>query len=155
MSTYYFDTSALIKYYVTEAGTDWVDAIVEARDGTAYAHVVAFAKIGIVEAAAAVSRRHRMGDLSRKKRDALFARMGRDAHARFVTLGLPDELLARAARLTQAHPLRGYDAVHLASALALNEHLVGAQTAPVTFASADKQLCTVAHAEGLTTVVPA
>lgn len=55
---------------------------------------------------------------------------------------------------TQHHPLRGYDAIHLATALILNQGLVGGALPPLNFLSADRVLHKAARAEGLTAENP-
>jgi len=61
MATYYFDTSALVKLYVAEPGSGWVDHLVNAlgADGRPE-HVIALSRIALVEVAAAVARRGRL-----------------------------------------------------------------------------------------------
>lgn len=63
-------------------------------------------------------------------------------------------MLHRAEDLLEAHPLRAYDAVQLASALESNDRLVAADLAPLVFVSADTRLLAVAMAEGLATDDP-
>jgi predicted nucleic acid-binding protein len=53
-----------------------------------------------------------------------------------------------AVELTGRHPLRGYDAVHLATALTLNTALREADTSPLVFVAADTRLCEAAGREG-------
>ena len=62
-----------------------------------------------------------------------------------VHLPFTEALASRAADLAVAHGLRGYDAVHLASALLLAELV----DAPVAFAVFDRTLGKAAQAEGL------
>ncbi len=47
MAFYYFDASALVKYYVTEPGSNWVRQLIEERDpGTnQISHVILVAEI--------------------------------------------------------------------------------------------------------------
>jgi predicted nucleic acid-binding protein len=149
MGSYYFDTSAVIKLYVPEAGSAWVEHIVTQRGENGFAHIIAFVKIGIVETAAALTRRQRLGDITPAERSQLYASFMRDAERRYVTLAVDDQLLLHAAELTQHHLLRGYDAVHLAGALTFSRQLTDAGLPGLTFASADESLCDVARAEGL------
>jgi predicted nucleic acid-binding protein len=149
MASYYFDTSAVVKLYVAEAGSVWVERLVSERSENGFAHIVAFAKIGIVEMAAALTRRQRMGDLALAERNQLYASFLRDTENRYVTLPVNDDLLLLAAELTQRHPLRGYDAVHLACAIGLKARLMAAGLTGLTFVSADEVLCSVARTEGL------
>jgi predicted nucleic acid-binding protein len=149
MSNYYFDTSAVVKLYVSEAGSAWVERIVSQRDESGFTHTIAFVKIGIVEAAAALTRRQRMGHITLAERNQLYASFMRDAEHRYVTLPVTEDLLVLAAESTQRHLLRGYDAVHLAGALKLKQQLAAAHLPDLAFVSADEMLCDVARAEGL------
>ena len=154
MGVYYFDASALVKLYIPERGSEWVDQIVNAYYGNGFTNTIAIAKVGIVEVAAAFARRYRMGDVSRKQWHNLYGSLMRDALERFETLLADDVLVWEAATLTKSHPLRGYDAVHLATALVLNRKLLRAGLSGLTFVSADKTLCKAAEAEGLRVVNP-
>jgi len=51
--------------------------------------------------------------------------------------------------LLERHPLRAYDAVHLATALRIHRWLVAAGQVGLAFLSADDRLNTAAAAEGL------
>jgi hypothetical protein len=64
---------------------------------------------------------------------------------------LDHDVLARARALIQRHALRGFDGIHLASAL----HLYREVADPMTFVAADDRLLRAAAAEGLAAVVPA
>jgi predicted nucleic acid-binding protein len=150
MADYYFDASALVKAYITEMGSIWVSALINARspDGR-WKHTISLSRIGIVETAAAIARRHRMRLLSRDERDSLYDRFIRDSRTRLDPTRVTNSILDLAADLTQRHPLRGYDAVHLATALVLRDHLIAARLPAPIFVAADANLCAVARAEGL------
>jgi len=62
---------------------------------------------------------------------------------------LSDQVVGLAVDLTRRYPLRGYDAVHLATALVLSTALREARLPPLTFVAADETLCQVARGEGL------
>jgi predicted nucleic acid-binding protein len=59
----------------------------------------------------------------------------------------PRRVVWRAAALAEVHALRGYDAVHLASALDVGE--------AAYFVTSDRQLANAARAEGFPVYVPA
>jgi predicted nucleic acid-binding protein len=63
------------------------------------------------------------------------------------------EVVSRAMALARAHPLKGYDAVQLASASVAHEELL-ALGYHITFVSADRTLNHAARAEGLSTDNP-
>ena len=144
MQIYYFDTSALIKLYIDETGSDWVQTIYDKQS-----EKIIFAKIGIVETAAALTRRERMNEITPELQKSLYSKMLEDANNRFQVIAVADEIIYSAAALTQRHPLRGYDAVHLAAALELNRYFELNRTTPITFVSADEKLCLSASIEGL------
>lgn len=150
MATYYFDSSAIVKLYITEPGTDWVTSIFRARnpDGLRL-HRIAFSKIGIVEVSAAIARRNRMKVLSRESQRALFRRFMQDCVNQFRTLNPSNDQIYQAAELVQHYALRGYDAIHLATALTLSREFISIQLPTITFVSADQQLCQSAAEAGL------
>lgn len=63
-------------------------------------------------------------------------------------------LIDSAIQLTRRQKLRGYDAIHLACALALNKPLATNHLPPLTFVAADDNLLAAAQAEGLATENP-
>jgi len=68
MAICYFDSSALVKYYIPETGSVWVSSLIDTQvEGGQWQNVVAIAKIGIVEVAAAAAKRQRMKDISEKQ----------------------------------------------------------------------------------------
>lgn len=110
----YLDTSALVKLYVEEEGTATVERAVEE------AEVVATSVVAYAEARAAFARKFREGVFSRKNRDDAVEALDED----WVTFEKPevtDALAIDAGHLAEEHALRGFDAVHLASALLVRE----------------------------------
>ena len=66
----------------------------------------------------------------------------------FVLVEVTDNVLKSARRLVERYPLRGFDAIHVASALGLRKEL-GVE---LTFVAADRRQIEAARAEGLTVV---
>lgn len=139
----YIDTSALVKLYVEEEGSPVVQRAVD------QARLVATSAIAYVEARAAfVRRRHERGISAGDYR-----RIVRDLNAdwpRYFVVGVTDPLIRKGARLAEAHRLRAYDAVHLASAAVLHGRLAQ----PVVFACWDLRLEKAAKREGLELLRP-
>jgi len=150
MAVYYFDTSGLVKYYLAETGSAWVYGLIDAAlpDGSPR-HTIQITSIGVVEVAAAVARRQRMGQITRTTQQKTVALFLRHVQTRYTLLSLDEATFKLATDLTQHHPLRGYDAVHLAAALRLRAHLVAAGLPAPVFISADDNQCATARAEGL------
>jgi predicted nucleic acid-binding protein len=89
-----------------------------------------------------------MGHLTEKIRDGIFARLESDL-AGLTLVEIRPALVRRVPSLVTKHPLRGYDAIHLAAALLLRD-----QGAAVDFWASDVTLQAAARAEGLRAVVP-
>lgn len=134
----YLDTSALIKRFVNEKGSALVQSIVQ-RSGP-----IATAKIAYAEIFAGLSRKLREGAIL-KSQYALACRQFESDWQAYIRIDLRDEILLAARNLIQRHPLRAYDAVHLASALSLRTEL----DVELIFAAADRRLLRAAEAERL------
>jgi predicted nucleic acid-binding protein len=145
--TYFFDSSGIVKRYIDETGSSWVQRLVADHESA-----VAIAEIGIVEVVAAFARHRRTKELTRQ--EYLFARRVflRDV-GQYQVVSADREIIKQATDLTDRHPLRAYDAVQLATALRLAEAL-GEEGLSLTFVSADAQLCVAAEQENLATVNP-
>ncbi len=134
----YVDTSSLVKRYVSEAGSEIVNQVISA------AEITGMSIIGQVETAAAFSKTVRVGTLEEKDATAVWQLFKRDWREIFQ-IQVTKAVLARADMLVWEHGLRGYDAVHLASAIIWQERL-GQQ---VTMAVFDKKLWAAAQQSGL------
>jgi predicted nucleic acid-binding protein len=141
MSQFFFDSSALVKRYLTEIGSPWVDAQTDPTAGNA----IVVAEITRVEVAAALAARHRAsGGITRVERDRLFRLLAQHVVAEYRAIPISIAVTDHAMQLTQQHRLRGYDAMQLASALAVAAVLPG-----LVFVAADDDLLAAARAEGL------
>ena len=136
--TLYLDTSALLKVYLVEEGTPTVRAGVEASE------ILASSLITFVETRAAVARRRRENELSPADHRRVLQDFAND-WGRYLKIEVTESLVIEAARLADAHRLRAYDAMHLASALLLAEQFAEAPT----FGCWDRALRTAAAHEGL------
>lgn len=134
----YLDASALVKRYVAEAGSPEVEALING------AQAIGTAVVSRGEVAAALARAARVGLVTRGAGAKALAAFSADWE-HLVRLQLGEPLAARAAALAWEHGLRGYDSVHLASALAWSESL-GETVAVATY---DRELRRGARASGL------
>jgi len=116
-----------------------------ARRSVADAERVATSIVTLVEARAALARRRHAGDLAPADHRRAVADLA-DDWERWVRLEVSEPLTREAAGLAERHRLRGYDAIHLASALLLAAR-VGE---PIMLASWDDALDAAAAREGLT-----
>lgn len=146
MSVFYLDTSALVKRYVRETGTDWIRALSDSGAG----NTILLAEIGMVEAAAAIAANHRsQHGISLQERDIAVRLLLHHCAAEYELVPVNRAIVDRALLLTQTHRLRGYDAVHLASALVTTAALLGSGASSLRFVAADRDLGEAAVREGL------
>lgn len=142
---FYFDSSAAVKRYAPEIGSGWVNTICESTEDKVY-----LGQIGVVEIAAALSKKVRTKELIQEDYEATLEVFLEDVrNGEYLIVPLSDQAVELGVDLTRRHPLRGYDAVHLATAIILNTALVSAGMPPIIFVSADKALCEAARGEGL------
>jgi predicted nucleic acid-binding protein len=134
----YLDTSSLVKIYVPEIETASVQRFVDA------AEVVASSSLAYVEARAAFARKRRERDLSARDYRDLVQDFDHDWE-RYLIVDISDALVKFAGRLAEKHALRGYDAVHLASAVTVRKE----GDRPVSFSCFDARLLRAARREGL------
>ncbi|MGQ9550469.1 MAG: type II toxin-antitoxin system VapC family toxin [Roseiflexus sp.] len=134
----YADTSALVKRYVQEAGTEAV------LDLLTHVEMVATAAMTQVEMAAALAKAWHQGWLDGAAAQSAWQDFLQHWPA-FVRLPVSSLSLERAAHLTWKHRLRAYDALHLACALIWQESVAEA----TVFACFDRRLRQAAGAEGL------
>ena len=142
MAPYFFDASALVKGYVHEPGSRWVRQVLTPR-GTA----VFVSPLSGVEVLAAIARKARAGEIDSVMQREGAAAFRMDYEHRFARVGVSAGVIEEAMALVLAHPLRGADAVHLASALRLRE--ATPRLKALTFVAADAALLRIARHTGL------
>ena len=152
MSGYFLDTSALVKRQARERGHVWVRSLRDRRVG----HTIAVSEVALVEVVASFCRmaRETPPRLSIADRDRFIQRFQQQVRRGYIVVQINRAVLVRAAVLCRVHPLRAYDAVQLASALAQREDDLAVGQPASTFVCADVNLLSVAQAEGLTTENP-
>ncbi len=148
--TLYLDASALVKRYMAETGTAWVESLCADEVNNA----IAIAHIGLVETAAVFGSKWRGGFITEADYDNALANLIRDASSRYQLVAVIPARIDTAIQLTRRWKLRGYDAIHLACALAVNEPLINNGLPPLTFVCADNELLFAARGEGLATDNP-
>lgn len=150
MSAFLFDSSALVKRYLDEPGSDWVRRILHPTLG----HDIIVAQTTPVELVAAISRRQRGGALTAEDAETAIADLVYDFSVQYDVLALSHMIVQRAMELCRQHGLRGYDGVQLATAAFHSIPNVFGQSEPLVFVSSDKELNQAAITEGLTVFDP-
>ena len=136
----YFDTSALVKRYVDEAGRRQVLQLLRRHECVASAVLP-------VELRSALRRRVAEGTLEAARVPEILKRVSAD-RPDWTLVEVGAEVLASAEKLVAAHPLRTLDAIHVASARVF---AAGVSESDLMFVSADKRHADAAGAIGLTT----
>ena len=148
--TIYLDASALVKRYLAECGSAWVESL-----GADEANnPIAIARFGLVETAAAFAARRRGQFITDSEYESALGDLLRDAGERYRLIAVGPMVIDSAIQLTRRQKLRGYDAIHLACALTLNKPLMDHGLPRLTFVAADDNLPAAAQSEGLITENP-
>ena len=150
MPAYFFDTSALVKRYVHEIGSTWVEAVTDPANGNA----IYILCITEVEVTSAIIRRQRGGTLSATDAATALAQFRQDLADEYNTIEVTPALLATAVALVEMHGLRAYDAVQLAAATTLQAYRATLALTNLIFVSADHDLNTAAVVAGLSVEDP-
>ncbi len=134
----YLDTSALVKRYVAEVGSDGVASLLKEAEYQA-ASIVTEAELP-----AALGRATRMGIIPERDSQAALKAWEQDREE-LLWIQLPQNIAQHAGQLAVQDGLRGYDAIHLATALWWQANL-GQELVVATY---DRELWRAAKAHGL------
>jgi uncharacterized protein len=140
LKAYFVDTSAVVKRYVPEVGTQWVLGWILPSAGS----VVVISELTRVEIFSVFARREREQSLSTINANLLRSNFLAHAQKEYLITPLNTDIVEDARMLVTKYPLRSLDAIQLASA---NQ----AQTIlgePMTFVSADARLLSILPQEG-------
>ncbi len=134
----YLDSSALVKLYFHEERRDMVTMAVEESEG------ITTSTITYAETRATLARKHREGWLDNDGLEQAVADLNND-WLTFARIDVVTRLTYRAGLLARMHALRGFDAVHLASALHFTK-----EYNDLSFLAFDMRLNDAARAAALT-----
>ena len=144
----FLDTSALIKLYVAEKGSNWLRNYVTSNQ-------IVISELALFESATVLRRRYLEGTFTLVEASDLFSQIYRDrSNYKIISLGGEDQinrLSYLAFNLTAPLRVRALDGLHLVAAgIALE--VANALTPPesLTFVSADVQLLNVAQSQNYT-----
>ncbi len=144
---FFFDTSALLKLYHREVGTDQVEEIFKQTDNT-----IIVSELAVVELYSTLSRKVRTGEITLQAQEEAFRNFENDCTQRFVVDPLSGSVIQKAKELLQKHgnakALRSLDSLQLGACVTarIREELI--------FVCADARLLEVAESEGLQVANP-
>jgi len=147
LALYYLETSALVKLYVLEPGTDRLLQLASSVSENR----LAILAISPVEARSAIRRRERAGDIDPKTATLILDRLQQHVETTFLRQALNDAVLDGALEMIDRYALRAYDAIQLAGCLALKGSM--GMEFP-TFVCSDQQLLEAARSELLAVLDP-
>lgn len=142
MPLFYVDTSALVKRYHIELGSDQVDRLFADLDAS-----LVTANLAVTELTSALDRKCQDGALTREGLAQVLAVAAQDLLAEFWLLELDRTHIRRSQQLILQHHLRTLDALHLAAILSIKD------LHPV-LVSADTRLLQAADREGIELLNP-
>ncbi len=144
---YYLDSSALVKLYIREAGTERMLALAARKAG----HQLTVLSLAQVEVRSAFRKRQRVGEMGGLLADELLAAFQRHLESRFIRQVLTDSILDLACELLDRHKLTSFDALQLAGYFAVRA--TAGRDIPA-FVSADRELLLAAETEGISILDP-
>ena len=136
------DTSAVVKRYVSEAGSAWVTSLAAPETG----NVLVISRLATVEVCSVLARLQRSNKLPSSDSTRLRIDFLSHVDTQYLTITVDDDTLLRARDLVPKYPLRTLDAIQLACALEATTALDEA----LTFLCSDNDLLNAAAGEGFT-----
>ena len=140
----------MVKRYVPETGSAWIQTIADAATG----NLLIISRITWVEVLSALARRQREGSLSATDVDLIVQQFSYELNNQYQVVELDRTVTENAGQLVNQYPLRAYDAVQLASVLRIQPAFATATSTSLVFLTADDRLLTIAQTAGLLTDNP-
>ncbi len=140
---YFFDSSAIIKRYHNEIGTEKVDKIVEGNEE------IYISSLALIETVATLRRKVKERKLTHNRFSKLKSAFLYDVEKRYTLIPIEDSLVVDALYLAEKYAMKSLDSLQLASALK-----VKTVEEEIIFVSADLQLLKYAEKEGFEILNP-
>jgi len=148
MTSYYIDTSALVKRYRVEQGTAVIDNLLhnptqEDRYFTSF--------LTVLEFTSSILRLAKGSYIKENTAAEMIARFRRDLSEMFQIWPVDDEVLSTSIGMVEKHLLRSADAIHLATAAVISELL---SEPKLVMVSSDRELLIAAENARIQTINP-
>ncbi len=165
MPVHFFDTNALVKAYIYEPGSPWVNGVMAVKIPPPHIYISELARIEVlstlykIERVRGYSSAFTDSAVNMFKRDLRLS-MPTRRYRIYELVPLSDAVLTLAGTLLQKYrtgtpyALRSLDAIQLASAQLARSSLPSAEQADMTFVTVDRQLRGAAGAEGFQPINP-
>lgn len=139
----YLDTSALVKKYVIEDGTENIRELLKTR------RVFFTSKLTYAEVCASFARKQREGGIKLQHYENIWKSFLKDWES-LNLIEINDVIFPIIRKTVETHFIRGSDAIHLSSAIWLGNNV----EKTITFVVSDKRLLNAAMDEGLQVINP-
>jgi len=134
----YLDTGAIVKFYISEIGSETVKEIFDLSD------VLATSSIAYVETISTFTRINNEKKMSNSDYRNIISNFKRDWEDLFI-LKIDNTIIKTAGQFIESYKIKGYDSLHLASAVLLGQRI----NKIVNFCCWDKKLNEAASKENL------
>ena len=139
MTTFFVDTSALVKRYINEPGSDWIMRWVTRSSG----NLIIVSELTSIEIFSATARREREGTLVSALAQTVRNDFLYHFENEYLVVDLERSTIAKARELITNYRLRTLDAIQLSCAI-----YAAKLSSPIIFICADPNLLAAASAEG-------
>ena len=148
MPVFYLDTSAIVKRYLNEPGTEAIDRLFDEPQADTKFYT---SFLTTLELTSSILRLVKGGQLGRSVADNMLARFRQDLHETIRILPLTDAIVNGAVAVVEQHQLRSGDAIHLATAATIFRLVPESETVLV---SSDRELLEAAMGSGMEVLDP-
>lgn len=146
MAYFYFDTSALLKRYRREPGTDALNHLLATTTAQSGFSLCYTSYLTVLESTSSLLRLVKGGQMEEDKATEMLARFHSDINQWLTVWPVDDALLRESLLVVQRHRLKAADAIHLATALGISLATPGENMVVV---ASDAQLAAAAGVSGL------
>ena len=148
MPVYYLETSALMKKYRTETGTQVVEELFQQKQGS---EVFVTSQFTVIEITSIATRLLRARELSRRSYQGILGNVTRETSGNIRLESISNDVVSEAIRMTQLHALRAPDDVHLATAVIVKE---ASRDEPFCLFGSDARLNASCKSSGIAVINP-
>ena len=148
-NAYFLDSTALIKRYVSEDGTSWIQHLADPQQG----NILIISRLSWREIHHTLAYCQQKGVLKSTHANQIIQAFSYHLDTQYLVIEMNQSLFGIQARLSK-YPLDVERAIQLASALYIKPYFDKEKAIPLFFISADDTLLDAAKAEGLKTENP-
>ena len=150
MPFFYLDTSALLKRYHEEAGSDFINALYDYQRH--WQRKFFTSVLSGTEFCSAIYRHQREKTFSIESAKGIIYAFLKDSESMLLTIPVDNRIISLSIEILSDHPLRAYDSIQLASSIAAKDCL--SIDEDFFFVCDDERLCNSAYNVGLKVLNP-